>query len=299
MGVFHLKDSIIRLDGTLPESLTKKDKISIEDITSILPQSISIKSIRWFSVFKVHHLIAGTFMRRNCFLIGDAAHTHNPVGGQGMNSGIQDAANLSWKLVYVIKGIFGPNLLHSYTRERRPKVQIIMKASRFLYDFITFKSTFHKMLWLGTGKLNTIILKKLLSNINFNSYLSKSISQFWIHYDSELVIQDKKVKGPRPGERFRFDFIPEKVARELLHKVLVFTCEPVTIDYIIPETLPISFMTIERTSENLDLFNALDINISRTYLLRPDNFIAIAVEGIQLDLVINYFNSFINEPASL
>jgi hypothetical protein len=54
------------------------------------------------------------------FLAGDAAHAHSPAGGQGMNTGIQDAVNLGWKLAAAVKGIAGPGLLDSYDLERRP-----------------------------------------------------------------------------------------------------------------------------------------------------------------------------------
>ncbi len=56
----------------------------------------------------------------NAFLVGDAAHTHSPAGGQGMNTGIQDAANLGWKLQHVLTGRVGEHLLDTYDAERHP-----------------------------------------------------------------------------------------------------------------------------------------------------------------------------------
>ena len=58
------------------------------------------------------------YQRGQIFLAGDAAHIHSPAGGQGMNTGMQDAFNLSWKLAMVARGIAKPSLLDSYSVER-------------------------------------------------------------------------------------------------------------------------------------------------------------------------------------
>lgn len=68
--------------------------------------------------FQVHCRMATTLAKGNCFLVGDAAHVHSPVLGQGMNMGIQDAANLAWKLVAVCRGDSSPKLLDTYKQER-------------------------------------------------------------------------------------------------------------------------------------------------------------------------------------
>jgi hypothetical protein len=72
------------------------------------------------SAYRVQQRVAATLRKGNVFLLGDAAHTHSPAGGQGMNTGIQDAANLGWKLHHVLTGRAGTELLDSYDAERRP-----------------------------------------------------------------------------------------------------------------------------------------------------------------------------------
>ena len=59
--------------------------------------------MNWFSTYRVHHRVATQFREGRAFLLGDAAHIHSPVGGQGMNTGIGDAVNLAWKLAAVLK----------------------------------------------------------------------------------------------------------------------------------------------------------------------------------------------------
>jgi 2-polyprenyl-6-methoxyphenol hydroxylase-like FAD-dependent oxidoreductase len=79
-----------------------------------------VKFVAASSTYQVQQRVAATMHRGNVFLVGDAAHTHSPAGGQGMNTGIQDAANLGWKLHHVITGRAGEHLLDTYDTERRP-----------------------------------------------------------------------------------------------------------------------------------------------------------------------------------
>jgi 2-polyprenyl-6-methoxyphenol hydroxylase-like FAD-dependent oxidoreductase len=72
------------------------------------------------STYRVQQRIADRLSASNVFLAGDAAHTHSPAGGQGMNTGIQDAGNLAWKLHAVLSGRAAPSLLETYSAERRP-----------------------------------------------------------------------------------------------------------------------------------------------------------------------------------
>ena len=65
---------------------------------------MSFKACTWFSTYRIHHRRAERFRDRRCFLLGDAAHIHSPVGAQGMNTGLQDAYNLAWKLALVVEG---------------------------------------------------------------------------------------------------------------------------------------------------------------------------------------------------
>jgi 2-polyprenyl-6-methoxyphenol hydroxylase-like FAD-dependent oxidoreductase len=71
------------------------------------------------------------------FLAGDAAHVHSPAGGQGMNTGIQDAANLAWKLASTVDGRGGDRLLDSYQAERHPVAAEVIKSTTMMTDVAT------------------------------------------------------------------------------------------------------------------------------------------------------------------
>jgi hypothetical protein len=89
--------------------------------------------MRWSSVYRVSHRIASGYGHGRVFIAGDAAHIHPPVGGQGMNTGLQDAHNLAWKLAYVAKGLAHPKLLDSYSAERHPVgVDVVQSTSAAL-----------------------------------------------------------------------------------------------------------------------------------------------------------------------
>ncbi|MGI5448117.1 FAD-dependent monooxygenase [Streptomyces sp. CA-243310] len=84
------------------------------------PQPTVASTMRWSSVFRISHRIVDRYSDGRVFVAGDAAHIHPPTGAQGMNTGIQDAWNLAWKLAAAVAGATRPPLLDSYDAERRP-----------------------------------------------------------------------------------------------------------------------------------------------------------------------------------
>jgi 2-polyprenyl-6-methoxyphenol hydroxylase-like FAD-dependent oxidoreductase len=120
--VFPMKgDRRVRLVGTVRDGVEqRREDLSWNDVSKRVIQWISmdVKSVNWFSTYRVHHRVADHFRKNRAFLLGDAAHIHSPVGGQGMNTGIGDAVNLAWKLAAVLHGQAKMSLLDSYEPER-------------------------------------------------------------------------------------------------------------------------------------------------------------------------------------
>ena len=81
----------------------------------------------WSTAFQIHHRHANTYRAGSVFLAGDAAHIHSPAGAQGMNTGIQDAVNLGWKLALVCRGAAPARLLDTYDLERRPVGAFVLR----------------------------------------------------------------------------------------------------------------------------------------------------------------------------
>ncbi|MDF2823399.1 MAG: pentachlorophenol monooxygenase [Mycobacterium sp.] len=96
----------------------------LEDIQKVLdrlsPEPVTAHHLRWSSVFRISHRIVDRYGSGRVFIAGDAAHIHPPTGAQGMNTGIQDAHNLAWKVALAVRGEAADGLLDSYDAERRP-----------------------------------------------------------------------------------------------------------------------------------------------------------------------------------
>ena len=86
----------------------------------LLPDRPRMSDMRWSSIFRISMRLATQYRKGCAFIAGDAAHIHPPTGGQGMNTGIQDAYNLAWKLAMVLQHAAPATLLDSYEAERRP-----------------------------------------------------------------------------------------------------------------------------------------------------------------------------------
>jgi 2-polyprenyl-6-methoxyphenol hydroxylase-like FAD-dependent oxidoreductase len=99
-----------------------------------------VENVVWSSRFRVHHRLAARHRSGSVFLAGDAAHVHSPAGGQGMNTGIQDAANLAWKLALVLHGQAGDALLDSYERERRAAAEGVVAMTHRMTRVATLRS---------------------------------------------------------------------------------------------------------------------------------------------------------------
>ncbi|MER7956874.1 FAD-dependent monooxygenase [Streptomyces sp. NPDC096030] len=91
-----------------------------------------VEELLWSGSFRVRVRIASTFRSGRCFLVGDAAHVISPAGGQGMNTGMQDAFNLAWKLSGVLHGEFGEAILDSYDSERRAVSHEVARSTELL-----------------------------------------------------------------------------------------------------------------------------------------------------------------------
>ncbi|MEU8634567.1 FAD-dependent oxidoreductase [Amycolatopsis sp. NPDC048633] len=127
-GVFQYQAGIA--PGQDPE-------LSLANMQAILDRrsgrtDIRLREPEWSSLWRANVRLADRYREGRVFLAGDAAHIHSPAGGQGMNTGIQDAHNLGWKLAAVAKGA-SPALLDSYEAERRPVAAGVLSLSNTLF----------------------------------------------------------------------------------------------------------------------------------------------------------------------
>src|SRR5262249_49155777 len=133
-----------RVIGILPDQLHTRDNLTFDDVVPSIRQeagaAVEFKSCAWFSTYRISHRAAERFRDRRCFLLGDAAHIHSPMGGQGMNTGLQDAYNLAWKLALVVQGGADASLLDSYEAERMPVAERLLQTTDRAFQMVVSDS---------------------------------------------------------------------------------------------------------------------------------------------------------------
>jgi 2-polyprenyl-6-methoxyphenol hydroxylase-like FAD-dependent oxidoreductase len=146
-------------------------------------------TLEMFQRFADHHRRTDRYRKGRAFVAGDAAHIHSPVGGQGMNTGIQDAYNLAWKLALVTRGAARESLLDSYEAERQPVAKALLAttdaAMRGLEVAIGLRSP------IGTALRNQLI-SLVTSTSLVRARATRTVSMLDIAYpDSPIVKQDR------------------------------------------------------------------------------------------------------------
>jgi len=102
--------------------------------------NVKLSDPHWLAGFRIHERKVAEYRHGRVFLAGDAAHIHSPAGGQGMNTGMQDAFNLAWKLALVQSGRAKPSLLDSYGRERSEVGDLVLKQAGRMTRMVTLRN---------------------------------------------------------------------------------------------------------------------------------------------------------------
>nr|WP_315393696.1 FAD-dependent monooxygenase [uncultured Duganella sp.] len=190
-----------RLIGIMPERAAGQPEPGFEDVRPLLEPllGIAVEHVNWFSTYRAHHRVASQFRLGRCFLAGDAAHIHSPAGGQGMNTGIGDAVNLSWKLAQVLGAGAHAALLDTYEAERIGFARKLVATTDRAFQLIVSSGTGGQLLrnWLVPH-----VLPVLTGLGAARRTLFKTLSQTQIHYPDSLL------SGGRAGEIIGGDRLP-------------------------------------------------------------------------------------------
>lgn len=130
-----------RIVGTFPDEFAGDEgEVLYEEIEAQIKKdsevTLDITKVNWFSTYKVHTRHVSKFSSGRCFLAGDAAHIHTPAGAQGMNTGIQDAYNLAWKLAFVVQGKSSTDILESYNLERLENAKNLLRTTDRFFNLV-------------------------------------------------------------------------------------------------------------------------------------------------------------------
>ena len=181
--VFPMKGAgRVRLIGVArDEGVNKQGDVGFDDVSHIVLEQLGVRvqRVNWFSTYHVHHRVAPRFRDRRAFLLGDAAHIHSPVGGQGMNTGISDAINLGWKLAAVVRGRAADRLLDSYEPERIAFAQRLVATTDRLFSFTTSRSRL-------AAFVRTLLVPRIaplaVQLPAVRRLMFRTVSQIWINY---------------------------------------------------------------------------------------------------------------------
>ncbi len=169
-------------------SATDEPEITLELLQNLLDTrttfNTQLSDLTWSSIFTSKHFVVSEHRQGRVFMAGDAAHIHSPVGGQGLNSGIQDAYNLIWKLALLHHGQALPKLLDSYTVERHKTAQDLITRVGTATKIVTLKNT------VGL-QLRNQLASVLLNTDKIQNRMGRDIAMLDIEYEnSPVVVQD-------------------------------------------------------------------------------------------------------------
>jgi 2-polyprenyl-6-methoxyphenol hydroxylase-like FAD-dependent oxidoreductase len=305
---FHLLfpmrgDDHWRVVGILPPALRNRDDVTFADVIPSLRSeagaSLSFKACTWFSTYRIHHRSAARFRDRRCFLLGDAAHIHSPVGAQGMNTGLQDAYNLAWKLALVIDGQADAALLDSYEEERVPVARRLLNTTDRAFRLIVSDS------WLA-GLLRTKVIARIaafaMRREPIQRFAFRVVSQTGIRYRNSSLAKtlDGVPDGAsRGGDRFpwlRLKFRHDGPVEDSLQELddrrfnLIVIGQPSAVEGALPVGDPLRIHAIPSDPVNDAELARARIPQPSFYLLRPDGHVGLCGIRLEAEAVTRYLS---------
>jgi 2-polyprenyl-6-methoxyphenol hydroxylase-like FAD-dependent oxidoreductase len=278
-----------RVIGILPNELFDKDNVTFEELIPTLQHvggsGLSFTKCLWFSTYRIQHRCVEHFCDRRCFLLGDAAHIHSPMGGQGMNTGLQDAYNLAWKLDLVLKKQADTTLLDTYEAERRPFAQQLLATTDRAFRVVVSENWF-------AGMLRTHIVPRVaaiaMSRQRVRRAAFLTLSQIGIRYRESALSQNLGApveNAPHAGDRFpwlRVRFTSQGQREDLFQRLddtrfnlLVIGQPAPSLDGLgLGDLLRVH--TVPSDPENDAVLATVSIAGPSYYLLRPDGHIGLS-----------------------
>ena len=183
LAIFPLADKgRIRLIGAIrPDEKKDLDMLKFDDVSDRAAQALqlNVKKVNWFSVYHVSHRVTEHFRKGRAFLLGDAAHIHTPVGGQGMNTGIGDAINLAWKLKAVLAGEAEDSVLDSFETERRAFAVRLVNTTDQAFKFVASSGHLAEIV---RHRIAPILLPQIVKFDTVREFIFRTISQITLNY---------------------------------------------------------------------------------------------------------------------
>lgn len=272
--------------------------------------SVVVRDPSWLSHFRLHHRQIAHYRRGRVFVAGDAAHIHSPVGAQGMNTGIQDAWNLGWKLALAIRGVPAERLLDSYEAERWPVGRSLLRSTDRVFSiFVRAMSAGRLASWVRQVVVSRF-LPRLLGSRWLRSLAFGFVSELKIRYRRSPVSAEARPRlrgGSRAGDRLpdaRVTFGGRSVSLQRAvvgpHLSLLLCGDPhawadaalarlterhaefIQLHRLVRESFPGALVDEGRA------LALLGVSEHAQFLVRPDGYIAFRCGGSSLDALTEY-----------
>ena len=167
-----------------------------EQVGQRAPWPITISDPGWLACFRCHLRSTTAYRRGRVLLAGDAAHIHTPAGGQGMNTGMMDAANLAWKLALVADGHAADSLLDTYETERLPAGVNTLGFTNKLFQWSTMRHPVKRA-------VRDVLVPAATHLPAVQRRAARRLSQVSVSYPASPLVQpDGGRREPKPGHRF-------------------------------------------------------------------------------------------------
>jgi 2-polyprenyl-6-methoxyphenol hydroxylase-like FAD-dependent oxidoreductase len=301
-GIFPIHGDRCRLMGTIIEDKREDVHIKFDDVVTIVKTrtrypDLNVYDCNWISVYRSHHRHITTFRcRKRYFLLGDAAHIHSPVGGQGMNTGLQDAHNLGWKLAYVLTQSANDHLLDTYHDERSGVATALVNTTDRMFSFITSSHWFTRFfrLYITPYLLKFFIQPILNFSHTIRQMIFGRISQLGITYCSSSVYDYGASAGsfhrntPLPGDRF-----PYVIYDPRHYHLVIFENQQSAKVRVFVEFIKRQYSDIIQIHDALK--ENLPIQFEGAILVRPDGYIAYRTTVFDIHHFRCYLAQFLTE----
>jgi 2-polyprenyl-6-methoxyphenol hydroxylase-like FAD-dependent oxidoreductase len=308
---FPITGSEMRIVGNLPAHLEDKEDIEYQEIVpflrEVMDSAIGKMDCHWFATYKLHHRMAENFRQQHCFLIGDAAHIHSPIGGQGMNTGLQDAYNLAWKLAGVLNGNIKPAILDTYASERMPVARELLRTTDAMFKMVISRN------WLIDVFKKLVlarILKLLWKSERIRQEFFRRASQIGINYrHSALNLHLSNGSKIKAGDRLPYIPIYDEkreadtdlhewcskpgftlIALGRFEEMFLFTAARwMSQQY----NGVLNFYYLPPSGKNLKVFEAFeaDPHGQKAIIVRPDMYIGYMNDVVDLAIIDNYLRN--------
>lgn len=281
-----------RILGQLPDGLA--GQLTFQDLRPEVEARARtrVTAVNWFSTYRVHHRVADHFRLGRAFLLGDAGHLHTPVGGQGMNTGLGDAANLAWKLAQVVQG-GNETLLDSYEPERMPFARALVSSTDRAFEFIARSSGTARFVRTRLAPLAASLVSRLRPARRF---LFRTVSQTKIHYPDSPLSQGQ---AGQIGGGDRLPWVPAgpgsnfDALQSLDWQLHVYGSPgPELLAWCARSDIALKVFAFSPAARRAGLAE------DAPYLIRPDGYVGLAAPTFDAARFEAYRARFVNPPSS-